>query len=424
MIHASHKTFACRPLAPILCLLAAQAVPAALAIAEQPALDYQIHLETVVEHDDGKFLWFHPRAAAIPGAGRDGNPAVVMTLQQHLHISDYYSGSYVMHSRDGGATWTPPEAQPQLGWDREPDGTVVAVADVTPGWHAASGKLLAIGARVRYGAKGQQLDDKVRSHQTSYAVYDPESGGWSTWQVLEMPAGEKFNFARSACAQWLTEPDGTLLLPFYFGPSAGTPHRVTVVRCGFDGRRLSYLEHGDELELNVVRGLVEPSLARFGGKYYLTLRNDVKGYVTVGADGLHFGPIRPWTFDDGAELGSYNTQQHWVAHSEGLFLTYTRRGADNDHIMRHRAPLFIAQVDPARLQVIRATERILIPERGAALGNFGASAITPHESWVTVAEGVWNDDARKRGATGAVFVARIVWNRPNGLLAGSSDGPD
>ncbi len=92
--------------------------------------------------------------------------------------------------------------------------------------------------------------------------------------------------------------------------------------------------------------------------------------------------------------------------------------------MRHRAPLFIAQVDPSRLRVIRATERILIPERGAALGNFGASAITPHESWVTVAEGVWNDDARKRGATGAVFVARIVWNRPNDLLAGSSDGRD
>ncbi len=165
------------------------------------------------------------------------------------------------------------------------------------------------------------------------------------------------------------------------------------------------------------RGLVEPSLARFQGSYYLTLRNDRKGYVTRGSDGLHFEAIQPWTFDDGKELGSYNTQQHWLAHSDGLFLVYTRRGADNDHIMRHRAPLFIAQVDATKLQVIRDTERVLVPERGATLGNFGAAAIDADQSWVTVAEGVWNDEARRRGAEGAVFVARVLWSRPNKLAA-------
>ena len=80
--------------------------------------------------------------------------------------------------------------------------------------------------------------------------------------------------------------------------------------------------------------------------------------------------------------------------------------------MRHRAPLFIAQVDPERLEVIRATERVLVPERGAELGNFGAAAITDRESWVTVAEGVWEDGARRRGAKGAVFAARILWEGP------------
>ena len=38
------------------------------------------------------------------------------------------------------------------------------------------------------------------------------------------------------------------------------------------------------------------------------------------------------------------------------------------------------------MQVVRATEQILIPERGAILGNFGTSAITQNESWVTDAE--------------------------------------
>jgi hypothetical protein len=105
-----------------------------------------------------------------------------------------------------------------------------------------------------------------------------------------------------------------------------------------------------------------------------------------------------------------------VAHHEGLFLVYTRRGAGNDHIMRSRAPLFIAEVDADQLHVIRASERVLIPERGATLGNFGAAAVSPEESWVTVAEGVWSDDARQRGAEGAVFVARVAWERPNELL--------
>ena len=59
---------------------------------------------------------------------------------------------------------------------------------------------------------------------------------------------------------------------------------------------------------------------------------------TVSNDGLHYQPIKAWTFGDGSELGSYNTQQHWLAHHEGLFLAYTRRGANNDHIPKALAP--------------------------------------------------------------------------------------
>jgi hypothetical protein len=99
-----------------------------------------------------------------------------------------------------------------------------------------------------------------------------------------------------------------------------------------------------------------------------------------------------------------------VTRGDKLFLVYTRRGADNDHIMRHRAPLFMARVDRESLHVMRNTERVVIPERGATLGNFGVCQLGPGESWVTVSEGVWNDEARKRGATGATYIARIQWN--------------
>ena len=196
----------------------------------------------------------------------------------------------------------------------------------------------------------------------------------------------------------------------YISTSARDPFSVTVARCWFDGKSLGYIEHGNVMSLEVARGLFEPSLIRLKDRFYLTIRNDEKAYVTLGEDGLNFEPIKPWLFDDGGELGSYNTQQHWLAHSDGLFLVYTRRGADNDHITRHRAPLFMAQVDPDRLVVLRETERVIVPERGATLGNFGAVAIDENESWITVAEGVWDDEARARGAKGAVFVARVIWD--------------
>ncbi|MCC7518896.1 MAG: hypothetical protein IT578_06900 [Verrucomicrobiae bacterium] len=112
-----------------------------------------------------------------------------------------------------------------------------------------------------------------------------------------------------------------------------------------------------------------------------------------------------------------------MTHSDGLFLTYTRRGANNDEVIRHRAPLFLAQVDPDRLCVLRETERVLIPNRGAQLGNFGTVNVSPSESWVMAAEGMQGDAkncmdltlTEARGANNRVYLARIQWKQPNRL---------
>jgi hypothetical protein len=368
--------------------------------------DFTVKLETVMKHDDGKFLWFHPRTAPVPGG-------VIMTIQKHLKVSDYYSGLHVMTRSGVDGAWAGPELHPELDWQHQPDGVTISVADVTPGYHAKTGKLLAIGCRVRYSPKGKQLDDVKRAHQTVYAVYDPPSAKWTPWQVLELPDVADFNFARNACSQWLVKDDGKLLVPLYIGKSAKDRFSTTVAECGFDGKNLTFIRNGNTLRLDVARGLYEPSLTAFGSRYFLTLRNDERGYVSVSDDGLQFAKPTPWTFDDGAELGSYNTQQHWLAHSDGLFLVYTRRGANNDHIVRHRAPLFMARVDTEKLQIIRSSEKIVVPERGAELGNFGASFINETESWVTVSEGMFMKDSKARGAEGATFVARILWSKPS-----------
>jgi len=233
-----------------------------------------------------------------------------------------------------------------------------------------------------------------------------------------MPDDAKFNNAGAGSTQRYDLADGTILLPIYFIPPEKNS-RVTVVRCSFDGKTLQYETHGTELAIDdKTRGLHEPSLTRFEGTYFLTIRNDKRGFVSRSRDGQHFEPMRPWTFDDGADLGNYNTQQHWVTHSDGLFLVYTRRGANNDHVFRHRAPLFMAQVDPKRLCVLRKTEQILVPERGARLGNFGVADIKKDETWVTVAEWMQPKGVEKHGSDGSLFVARIHWAKPNRNVSG------
>jgi hypothetical protein len=194
-----------------------------------------------------------------------------------------------------------------------------------------------------------------------------------------------------------------------------------VLRCQFDGTKLTYVAHGSELTVPTDRGLGEPSLTVYRGRYYLTMRHDKAGYVATSEDGLNYGPPKLWTWDDGTELGNYNTQQHWVTHERGLFLVYTRRGADNDHVFRHRAPLFMGQVDPEKLCVIRSTERILVPNRGARLGNFGVTKVSDQETWVTVSEWMQTNPPRpydytipmKYGSDNAVFAARIIWKSPD-----------
>lgn len=373
---------------------------------------FTVELQTILKHDDDEFHWFHPRATVHSSNSLDQKPAALLTILKHLRASDHYSGTYVMHSNDLGKTWTEPVMPAELDWVHDANKVDIAVADVTPIFHARSGKVIAVGAQVRYNTKGEEIEDQVRSHQTAYAVFDPETKKWSPWRRLEMPPDERYNFARSACAQMVIEPTGNLLLPFYVSESARNLFRTQVVRCSFDGAELKFVEAGNELKLDVPRGLYEPSLINHAGMYYLTLRNDVRGYVTTSADGLNYSEIKPWTFDDGAELGSYNTQQHWVSNGDALYLSYTRRGANNDHIVRHRAPLFIAQVDPQELVVLRDTEKILMPERGATFGNFGATQVSSTEAWVTDAEGIFRPEDRKRGAEGAVYLARVKWEKP------------
>lgn len=390
-------------------------------------LDYEVQLDVLSEGYDRENEWFQPRIGIIPPA-----TAVLTMTKARLWGSDIFTALHDMRSDDLGLTWSAPKANATV--DRRRIGDFeVCPCDLTPAWHEATGKLLATGHTAVYqaGERGGLMGNNQVPRDVAYTVYDEASRSWSEWRTLELPDPDRFFWASAGCSQRVDLPSGEILLPIARMDRATVGDDfwqgcfvATVLACSFDGEKLRYREQGEEMSVPEPRGLCEPSLTCFGGRYYLTLRNDVRGYVTVSDDGLHFPTPIPWRFDDGEELGSYNTQQHWVTHSEGLFLVYTRRGADNDHVFRHRAPLFMAQVDPERLCVLRATERILVPDRGAQLGNFGTVNVSAQQSWVVTSEGMHGDAqdpmnlalTEARGANNRVWLARIIWNRPNRLV--------
>lgn len=371
------------------------------------SLDFNIVLDTIMAGYTDSTSWFYPCAGIIPGSPS----TVVLTIQKWLKgKSDVFTPVVSMYSTDNGNTWTSPQDKGRaFEYQEEPDNINVGVCNFTPKWNYPSSKLLGTSHTVRYRDKTLVIGER----STIWSTYNNQTHEWNKWQSLKMPNDSIF-YESGACAdQRVDLPDGDILLPIYYRAKGIIPFTTTVVKCSFDGKDLKYKEHGTELNLNISRGLFEPSLTYYAGKYYLTMRNDLKGYVAVSDDGLNFGPVKLWHFDDGQEVGTYDTQQHWVTHSDGLFLVYTRKGANNDSIIRHRAPLFIARVDTQRVVLLRNTEKIIVPNTGVTLGNFGVINISENESWITVAELMRGKGEEKYGAKGRVWKSRIIWNKPN-----------
>lgn len=384
-----------------------------------PTLDYELQRDTVRSGFEGDWFWTQARPGVIPASASGGEPTIIVTTHPCAREgSDFFGTIHSFKSDDGGRTWTgPTEHAEAFAPISEPGGWTLRVCDPVPMYHRATGSLLVTGQTVRYLDRPSPPANRAR--ETAWSVYDPTTHTFTPWQALTVPGEPRLEVQGAGSTQRVDLDDGTILLPVYGKPRGDDPkacQHAAVLRCAFDGQTLRYLEHGNLLSVPEPRGCCEPSLTRFNGRFFLTLRNDVRGYVATSDDGLHFGEPRPWTFDDGGDLGNYNTQQHWVTHSDGLFLVYTRRGLNNDHVFRHRAPLMIARVDPERLCVLRDTERELVPERGARLGNFGVADLGPSETWVMVSEWMQPVGCEQYGSDNTIWIARLRWGTPNALV--------
>ncbi len=163
------------------------------------------------------------------------------------------------------------------------------------------------------------------------------------------------------------------------------------------------------------RGLYEPQIAEYENKFFMTARaEDGFGYLLVSHDrGKTWDePVR-WRWDNGEEIPMDQTMTKLIAHSDGLVFVYTRKRDDNTQTFRHRAPLHVADFDTETLTLKRNTERIIVPNKGLAVGNFWVWTISPEESYVVTAE--WPRDGRE--ANGDIWLSKIKWNAPNKKVA-------
>lgn len=369
--------------------------------------------QSTVQTSAGEHQWSQSRAALIPGS-----PArvIVTTQQNEKRGSHGYRDVFFTETTDGAKTWSMPKRIDVLARAVGSDGKERVMGDICPNWHAKTGVVLATGKTFgfRTDAKDSEAKDDRSLERVAYAVYSPAKDQWTGMKEMSMPekdhAGNRILEPNAGCNDPAFLPDGAVLLPVRYRANPKTRQYTTMVtRCRFDGETLTYVEHGSELTFAGKRGLYEPSVASFGGKFYLTMRADESAFVSVSDDGLNYTPPLEWRYDDGKVLGSYNTQQHWITHGNTLWLIYTRRGANNDHVFRHRAPIFIAQVDPKKLHVLRATEQVLMPETGVDLGGgFAALNVNATETWVISTEMAFPEG--RKDEDNRIRMARIIWS--------------
>lgn len=363
-----------------------------------------INRSTIVEGDP-EWDWTQARTAHVRTPSESWLTTMSRTAKKGAHG---YHDVYLSSSRDRGLTWSSPQVIPSLRRMPQADGYEVVGGDLWPQWHPKTGKVLITGKTFNF-ENGTR--ENILREQIAYAVFDPVTGICGPLKTMPMPrsdhSGEEIIAPNAGCHQRVDLPHGDILLPIRYQRNRERRIYTTIVaRCRFDGETLSYVEHGSEHTIDSKRGLYEPSATRLDEEFYLTMRADDGAYVAKSSDGIHYDEQKPWTFDDNLSLGSYNTQQHWCTVGGFLYLVYTRREADNDHIMRHRAPLFIARVDPIKLHVIRSTEQVLVPQNHATLGNSGICPIDESETWVTVAEGRVSQ-GKRRGENNKVLLAKV-----------------
>ena len=355
------------------------------------------------------FPGFDGRLCKIqPSIATDGRGTALLGFQKLLLTGcDVFYGQFLSKSTDGGRTWSEPVEQAALA-DTFEDGMRVA-RYATVRYSRAHAKWFALGREQPYENDSVPSRAYRPGHPYGRPIYvsvDAARGAFTGYRPLPFPFDYEMAFP---FGQMLECGNGDLLACFYYRPvGAGLKGRCVTVRYAFDGDGLRIVKAGKPVVRDDLgRGIGEPSLARLGGKVYMTLRSDELGLWCDSDDGgMTFSEPRPWTWTDGNRIGNRNTQQHWVPCGDALFLAYTREDRTNGHVFRNRAPIFMARFDPVCGGLVRDTEFPLVPELGARLGNFCVD-YTGEEAWLVTAEWMQPPGCEKYGSDNSIWLVKV-----------------
>ncbi|MCU6709828.1 hypothetical protein M6D81_14125 [Paenibacillus sp. J5C_2022] len=367
---------------------------------------FKVDQRTLYRNDSGEsYWWTHMRCAAIPS---EPNPQILCTVskdpRENPNLSDVFYDIAYATSIDLGETWTPLSVIPQYQWKTLPDGYDGMLIDPVPVYHEESGKIILFGMAQSYEISSTSVHKK--HNYPAYAVYDPSTDEWSgDWQIFDWPG--TYGHTGSVYPHVLEDGSGDILWPVNPLDGSGS---IRVMRVSFDGTTLDYQSQSAAIVNtggNGNRSGIEPSITAFDNSYFIAMRDDSQNRLAASADGITWQPAVPLQWEDGTSVaGSMNTQMHWIARPDKLYLVYTRQDVSNADIFRYRAPLWMAEVNPDTLRLKKETERVVmgITSDRAQLGNFGVTDISPQLSIVTSNE--WNSLAPNRA-----IVSRIWWEQ-------------
>jgi hypothetical protein len=326
--------------------------------------------------------WFAPSLAVLPG-DKNNIPRVFVRVIQ-LTGNDIGPEHYL--STDNlGKTWTPPWES--LTLSKIPlDDDVFEWPAFGLYYHKKTKSLLGLGTTLFSRDRGDELNLKSeilvfdRISSCVYTIWNPAAGDFQPWNKID----GLDDILTPGCGQWHENDDGSIFMPYiYYKP--GRPRKIGTLKLTFDGERLTVVGSGNSVGVEAD----EPSMIKYADKFFMTIRSenrDHRMYHAESSDGLNWENYQPWCWDDGTPVETANTQQHWLKAKNDLYLVYTRKSELNNGVFRCRAPLFMARVDPQRLQLIRDSEKIVFPENGARMGNFTVANISENEAWIMVGE--------------------------------------
>lgn len=331
---------------------------------------------------------------------------------------------HILRTSDNGKKWSLPAESMNLDKTVLPD-DVFETPWLAPLYHKKSGKMLGYGNTVfsrddsfNSAAKNEMLvHELLPGRHNIFSIWDDDAGDWDGWGIMQesprITEAGLTNLMVQCCNQTVELENGTILLPAAVKKDEWNSNRIATLICNFDGREWRVEDMGNSIgtDDSEGRGYHEPSMIEFGGVYFLTIRSDredFRMYCSRSADGIVWDEMSPWTWDDGTEIKTENTQQHFLKHADQLYLVYTRVNENSNGVFRSRAPLFIAQVDTERLCLIRESERVVFPAKDGRMGNFTVAAISENEAWVMTGE--WVEQNNPAWHPGKRFYCEIESN--------------